>query len=150
MPLKGIPRQLSPDLLKVLAEMGHGDEIILADAHFPTTSICSKGPIQVRADGLGAAVLLKGIVQLFPLDQYVDYPVARMDLVPSDKVKGLPTPIWDQYKLILETAENKEVQIELVERFDFYERAKKAYAIVHTGETEQYSNIILKKGLVLD
>ncbi|BFZ01928.1 hypothetical protein BsWGS_04968 [Bradybaena similaris] len=146
MPLKGVPKQLSPELLKVLAEMGH----VLADAHFPTASVCNSGPKQIRADGLGATLLLQGILQLFPLDQYEEYPVARMDLVPSDKDKGLKTPIWDEYKQILDKAENQKVKIEFVERFQFYDRAKRAYAIVHTGETQQYANIILKKGLVLE
>ncbi|KAH9520162.1 hypothetical protein Btru_060149 [Bulinus truncatus] len=78
MPLRGIPNQLSPDLLKILAEMGHGDEIILADIHFPTSSICSKGPKEIRADGLTATVLLEAVMKLFPLDQYVDYPVSTI------------------------------------------------------------------------
>uniref|UniRef100_A0A0B7AH23 L-fucose mutarotase n=1 Tax=Arion vulgaris TaxID=1028688 RepID=A0A0B7AH23_9EUPU len=129
--------------------MGHGDEILLADVYFPSTSICNFGPKQIRADGLGATGLLEGILQLFPLDQYVDSPVARMDLVPSDRVKNFLTPIWDVYQPLLNKAENKHVDIEYVERFAFYERAKKAYAIVHTGETQQYASIILKKGLCL-
>ncbi|XP_005101109.1 fucose mutarotase isoform X1 [Aplysia californica] len=149
MPLKGIPSQLSPELLKVLAAMGHGDELILADAHFPTASICKSGPQEVRADGLRATDLLKGVMQLLPLDQYEKYPVARMDLVPSDKEAGLKTPIWDAYQQILNEAEKTQVQIEYVERFAFYERAKKAFAIVATGETEQYANIILKKGCLV-
>ncbi|CAL1526127.1 unnamed protein product [Lymnaea stagnalis] len=149
MPLKGIPNQLSPELLKALAEMGHGDEIILADIHFPTTSICACGPRQLRADGQSATDLLQAVMKLFPLDQYEDYPVARMDLVASDKIKGLKTPIWDKYQEILNEAEGKQVNIEYVERFAFYERAKKAFAIVHTGENQQYANIILKKGCLV-
>jgi L-fucose mutarotase len=150
MPLKGISNIISPELLKVLAEMGHGDEIILADAHFPTASSCSHGPKQIRADGLSATELLKGILQLFPLDEYVEFPVARMDLVDSDKAKGLVTPVWDEYQQILDKVENKPVKIEFVERFKFYERAKQSFAIVHTGETQKYANIILKKGLVFN
>ncbi|GFO02574.1 L-fucose mutarotase [Plakobranchus ocellatus] len=149
MPLRGIPNEISPELLKTLAEMGHGDEIILADAHFPTASICTHGPRHLRADGLGAAVLLRGIMKLLPLDQYVDCPVARMELVPSDQKKNLPTPIWDTYQSILDEAENSKVKIEYVERFAFYDRAKTAFAIVHTGETQQYANIILKKGCLI-
>lgn len=149
MPLKGIPNEISPDLLKVLATMGHGDEIILSDTHFPTSSICKCGPIEIRADGLGATELLNAVMKLFPLDQYEEYPVARMDLVQSDKEKGLKTPIWDSYQQILNDAEKTEVKIERVERFAFYERAKKAFAIVHTGEKQQYANIILKKGCYL-
>lgn len=148
MPLKGIPNELSPELLKVLAAMGHGDEIILADAHFPTASICTHGPQEVRADGLPAPALLKAVMQLLALDDYVDYQVALMDLVPSDKEKGEQAPpIWAEYKDILNAAEKKTVQIEMMERFAFYERAKKAFAVVATGETAKYANIILKKGV---
>ncbi|KAK7464551.1 hypothetical protein BaRGS_00008015 [Batillaria attramentaria] len=147
MPLKGIPRVLSPDLLHVLSSMGHGDEIVLADAHFPSSSVCRCGPKEVRADGIGGADLLKGVMALLPLDQYVNQPAAVMKRVPEDEAKGLPVPIWDTYQSIVDDAEGKKVQIEQVERFAFYERAKTAFAIVHTGETAQYANIILKKGV---
>lgn len=149
MPLKGIPHVLSPDLLHVLSSMGHGDEIVLADAHFPSSSVCRSGPKEVRADGLGAADLLKGVMQLFPLDQYVDKPAAVMLRVSEDEAKNFPVPIWDTFQTIVDAAEGKKVQIEQVERFAFYERAKKAFAVVHTGETAQYANIILKKGVCL-
>lgn len=127
--------------------MGHGDEIVLADAYFPSASVCRCGPKEIRADGLGAADLLRGIMELFPLDQYVEKPVAVMHRVPEDEAKGLPVPIWDTFQEIVDSAEGKKVQIEQVERFAFYERAKRAFAVVHTGETAQYGNIILKKGL---
>jgi len=149
MPLKGIPFILSPDLLYVLSAAGHGDEIVLADAHFPTSSICRCGPREVRADGHRIPELLAAIVKFFPLDTYVDSPVALMDLVPSDTVKGLKVPVWKKYQQILDETEGQEISMERVERFAFYERAKKAFAIVHTGETAQYGNIILKKGVVL-
>jgi len=149
MPLKGIPVILSPDLLHCLASAGHGDEILLADTHFPSSSICRHGPKEIRADGHNIPQLLTAIMQLMPLDQYVVSPVALMDRVDSDKAKDLAVPVWSKYEDIINKAENKAVGIEYVERFAFYERAKTAFAIVHTGETAQYGNIILKKGVCL-
>ncbi|KAL5016156.1 hypothetical protein ScPMuIL_005745 [Solemya velum] len=149
MPLKTIPNVLSPNLLYVLALMGHGDEIVLADAHFPSSSICRSGATEVRADGVKIPELLEGVLQLMPLDAYVAKSVALMDPVPEDKAKGMIPEIWDTYKKIINKAEGKEMNIDYVERFQFYERAKKAFAVVHTGETAQYGNIILKKGVAL-
>ncbi|XP_041032347.1 fucose mutarotase isoform X2 [Carcharodon carcharias] len=102
--LKGIPSIISPDLLYALAKMGHGDEIVLADANFPTSSVCRFGPTEVRVDGLGIPDLLQAILKLFPLDTYVSCPAAVMDLVNEDKVKGLQTPIWDKYLELLSNA----------------------------------------------
>ncbi|XP_035826341.1 fucose mutarotase isoform X2 [Aplysia californica] len=133
MPLKGIPSQLSPELLKVLAAMGHGDELILADAHFPTASICKSGPQEVRADGLRATDLLKGVMQLLPLDQYEKYPVARMDLVPSDKEAGLKTPIWDAYQQILNEAEKTQGN-RAVCQYHFEERMSCVEFMFHTSQ----------------
>ncbi|KAG8552546.1 hypothetical protein GDO81_004572 [Engystomops pustulosus] len=99
--LKGVPSVLSPELLYVLARMGHGDEIVLADANFPVSSISRSGPELVRADGLGIPRLLEAILQLLPLDTYVPSPAAVMDLVDNDKVKGLKTPVWDEYQSLL-------------------------------------------------
>ncbi|XP_074655006.1 fucose mutarotase-like [Tubulanus polymorphus] len=150
MPLKGIPMLLSPELLYTLARMGHGDEMVLADAHFPTSNVCKEGgAVEIRADGLCIPELLTAILKLFPLDTYDENPVILMELCGSDKAKGLPVPIWDKYKQIVNASENREVQTLSIDRFDFYDRAKKSFAIVHTGETAQYGNIILKKGLVL-
>ncbi|CAI8002520.1 Fucose mutarotase [Geodia barretti] len=146
--LKGIPRILSPQLLSVIARMGHGDEIVLADANFPSASISRHGPELVRADGHGIPALLKAVTQLMPLDSYVPAPVMLMDLVPDDKKRGLKTPVWDEYKSIINRAEGKVVQVELIERFAFYERAKGAFAVVATGEGALYGNIILKKGVL--
>lgn len=146
--LKGIPSIISPDLLHVLAKMGHGDEIVLADANFPTSSICKAGPIEVRADGHGIPALLKAILTLFPLDTYVDAPAILMDLVDDDKARGLETPVWSTYKKYINEAEGKEIKVDLVERFAYYERAKKAYAVVATGETALYGNLILTKGVI--
>jgi L-fucose mutarotase len=138
--LKGIPPILSPELLKVLMEMGHGDEIILADGNFPAASHTNR---LLRNDGHGVPELLEAVLSLFPLDTYSEYPVALMAKVPGDKVE---TPIWEVYEEIIRT--HTLPQIEHVERFAFYERAKKAYAIVATSEKALYANIILKKGVI--
>lgn len=142
--LKGIPNNISPDLLKILMEMGHGDEIVLADGNFPSTSV---GKQVVRYDGNGIPELLKSILQLFPLDTYVEHPVCLMQVVQGDKVD---TPIWKRYFSIIEKHTSLEDFCEFEERFAFYERAKEAFAIVATGEKALYANIILKKGVVWD
>lgn len=142
--LKNIPPILSPELLKVLCEMGHGDEIILADGNFPAESI-GKDAIVVRADGHGTVELLEAILQFLPLDQYVEEPVALMKVVDGDPCR--PT-IWDSYKQKLNESGNDPAKIEMVERFAFYERAHHAYAIIATGESAIYANVLLKKGVV--
>ena len=141
--LKGIPTILTPELLKILMEMGHGDEIVIGDGNFPAASIAKPGRL-VRLDGNSGCEVLDAILKLFPLDPYVEEPVTLMSVVPGDDVK--PT-IWDEYKAIIEKHEpNKKVGF--VERFAFYDRAKQAYAVVSTGETALYANLILKKGVV--
>lgn len=142
--LKGIPSILSPELVKVLDEMGHGDEIVIGDGNFPAQSI-GQNAIVVRADGHGVPELLDAILQLMPLDQYTQKPAALMEVVPGDDCK--PT-IWDEYRRLLDRHGESAENIEMMERFAFYERAKKAYAIVATGETAIYANILLKKGVV--
>lgn len=142
--LKGIPSILSPELLKILMEMGHGDELVLADGNFPSASIAQR---LVRADGHNVPELLDAILKLFPLDGYSAAPVALMQVVPGDTVE---TPIWDVYKGIVLKHEPKNNKIENVERFAFYGRAKKAYAVIATGEKALYANIILKKGVVIE
>ena len=142
--LKGVPSVLSPQLLKVLAEMGHGDEIVIADGNFPAESM-GKNAVVVRADGHGVPEILDAVLQMMPLDQYVPHPAALMEVVPGDKC--IPV-IWNQYRSILEKRREDPSAIEMMERFAFYERAKKAYAIVATGETAIYANILLKKGVV--
>ena len=134
--LKGISPVVSPDLLKTLAEMGHGDEIVIADAHFPGHTFNSR---VLRADGLDADQLLAGIIPLFELDAYAT-PVIMMEAVPGDT---LDPSVEARYRKAL----GYEGVIERVERFAFYERAKKAYAVVLSGEIAQYGNIILKKGV---
>lgn len=141
--LKGIPSILSPQLLKVLMEMGHGDEIVIADGNFPSESV-GKNAIVVRADGHGVSRMLEAIVQLMPLDSYVEKPVALMQVVLGDE-KPL---IWDEYAEILSRENISKDKIEYVERFEFYRRAENAYAILATGETAVYANVLLKKGVV--
>ena len=140
--LKGIPPILSPELLKILMEMGHGDELVLADGNFPAASCAQR---LVRADGHNVPELLEAILQVFPLDQYVDKPVGLMAVVPGDPTK--PT-IWETYKTIVNKYEPKAPEFEFIERFAFYERAKQAYAIVATSERALYANIIVKKGVI--
>ena len=143
--LKGISPLISPVLLKALCEMGHGDELVIADGNFPSESI-GKNAIVVRADGHGIPELLDAILQLIPLDAYVEKPVALMEVVPGDTC---PTPeIWGTYKEILKKHEPEHCDIEMTERFAFYERAKGAYLVIATGETAIYANVLLKKGVV--
>ncbi|MBN3294919.1 FUCM mutarotase, partial [Amia calva] len=130
--LKGIPSILSPGLLYTLAKMGHGDELVLADANFPVCSTCQCGPTEVRADGLRIPELLEAILKLFPLDTYVPRPVAVMDMVEDDKLRGLKVPVWEVYKELLNQG-GSDKPLEKLERFAFYERAKKAFAVVATG-----------------
>ncbi len=134
--LKGISPALSPELLKVLAEMGHGDEIVFSDAHFPAHTMNAR---VLRADGLGCAELLKGLAPLFELDSYAT-PVIMMAPVPGD---SLDPKVEKRYRAAL----GYDGKIEQMERYAFYERAKKAYAVVVSGETAKYGNIILKKGV---
>ncbi|QHW34097.1 fucose isomerase [Paenibacillus rhizovicinus] len=141
--LLGIPKIISPELLKALMEMGHGDEIVLADANFPAVSHAQR---LIRCDGHPIPELLDAVLQLFPLDQYVDKPAALMQVVPGDTVA---TPIWDVYGSVINERTGLSSPLETVERFAFYERARNAYAIVATGEGAQYANIILKKGVIV-
>ena len=148
--LKGVPTILSPDLLHAIASMGHGDEIVLADANFPAASTASEGAILIDASGHGIPDLLEAILQFFPLDTFVLNPVVLMDLVNSDKKKDMKVPIWDEYQKICNKAEDRHIDMYKMERFKFYERAKSAFAIVATGESALYANIILMKGIVVD
>ena len=141
--LKTIPNILSPDLLKILMEMGHGDEIVIADGNFPASSNAQR---LVRLDGHGVPELLEAVLKLFPLDTYVQKPVSLMVVNPQDKI----TPaIWSEYAKIVRGSKEPFGDFEYIERFAFYDRARKAYAIVATGETALYANIILKKGVVV-
>lgn len=141
--LKGISPILSPELLKILMEMGHGDELVIGDGNFPAASM---GRRLVRLDGHGVPEILEAILALYPLDSYSEAPVALMQVTPGDDV--VPE-IWDRYREIVEKHEGK-VRFEEVERFAFYQRAQAAYCVVATGETALYANIILKKGVVTE
>lgn len=143
--LKGIPKILSPELLKVLCEMGHGDRLVIADGNFPAESV-GKNAIVIRMDGHSACDVLKAVLELFPLDTYVDKPVNLMEVVPGDPVE---TPIWDAYAKIVEAEDARgKNAIGYFERFAFYEEAKKAYAIIATGESALYANVMLQKGVI--
>ena len=143
--LKNIPPILSPEMLKVLCEMGHSDRIVIADANFPSESM-GKNAFVIRADGHGAVELLNAILSLFPLDTYVDHPVSLMQVMHGDSVE---TPIWDEYKTIVAKFDERGGSaFGEIERFAFYEEAKKAYAIIATSEGALYANIMLQKGVV--
>lgn len=139
--LKNISPIISPELLKILMEMGHGDEIVIGDGNFPAASMAQR---LVRLDGHGVPEILDAVLKLMPLDTYVECPVALMD----NGADGEEPPIWNEYKKIV-TENEGEKNFKLEDRFAFYERAKKAYAVVATGETAIYANIILKKGVVI-
>lgn len=141
--LKGIPSIISPDLMKAMMEMGHGDEIVLADSNFPAVSL---GRRCIRSDGHRIPELLKAIMPLFPLDKSVAHPAAVMSLLPQDR----KPEIWDSYRAILGEHEASFPDFEYVERFAFYERAKQAFAIVSTGDQSFKGNLLLKKGVVRD
>lgn len=143
--LKGIPKYISPDLLKYLDEMGHGDELVIADGNFPAERL-GKNAVVVRADGHGVPEMLDAILALIPLDTYVDQPVGLMQVVEGDTC-GEPV-IWQEYKNILKKHEPDNNDIEFIERFAFYDRASKAQLIIATGEEAIYANVILKKGVV--
>jgi L-fucose mutarotase len=140
--LKNIPSILSPELLKVLMEMGHGDEIVIADGNFPSASIANR---LIRLDGHSVPEILDAILQFFPLDSFVDFPVSLMKVVDGNSESPV---IWEKYREIILNSGERFSNFEFIERFDFYERAKKAYAVVATGEVALYANIILKKGVV--
>lgn len=140
--LKGISSLIPPELLKILAEMGHGDEIVLGDANFPAATM---GKRVVRCDGIGVTELLDAVLALLPLDAFVEAPVALMAVVPGAEIKE--PPIWQS---IRETVEKHApgTAIEFNERFAYYDRSKNAFAVVQTGETALYANVILKKGVI--
>lgn len=142
--LRNIPDCISPELLKVLHEMGHGDCIVIGDANFPATSV-AKGNINIRCDGIRATEILDAILELMPLDEFVETPVLIMDK--SEKHKDLETPVWDEFKDIVKKHNNEgENLVGFIDRFKFYEEAKKAYATISTTEKAFYACIILQKG----
>ncbi|HBY07560.1 MAG TPA: L-fucose mutarotase [Chloroflexi bacterium] len=139
--LKGISPLFSPELLATIYRMGHGDEIVLADAHFPGHTMNAN---VIRADGLLIEDLLEAILPLLALDTYVNDPVAMMACGPNDE----PDPkVEAGYRAMIDRFAPETPAIALIERFAFYERAKTAFAVVMTGDTRKYANIILKKGV---
>ena len=143
--LKGIPNILSPELLKVLCEMGHSDRIVIADGNFPANSIGKDG-IVIRCDGHGGAEVLDAILKVFPLDTYVEHPVKLIEVMAGDHVE---TPIWDDYKDIIKNYDPRGADaVGNIERFAFYEEAKTAYAIISTSEKALYANVMLQKGVI--
>ena len=143
--LKNIPKILSPELLKVLCEMGNSDRLVIADGNFPAESM-GKDAVVIRADGHNATELLDAILAVFPLDTYVEHPVNLMQVMPGDNVE---TPIWDEYKNIVKMHDERgEKVFGEIERFEFYEEAKECYCIIATGESAVYANIMLQKGVV--
>jgi L-fucose mutarotase len=138
--LKGISKFVGPELLAVLHRMGHGDEIVLADAHFPGHSL---GPQVLRSDGIGVADLLDGILPLFELDSYAP-PLAMMEVVEGDT---LDPAVEADYLGVLKKHLTHAPQPVRLERYAFYERARGAFAIVMTGDTRKYGNLLLKKGV---
>lgn len=143
--LKGIPPILSPELLKVLCEMGHTDELTIGDGNFPGHTYGKK---VIRLDGHGVPEILDAILQVFPLDTYVDKPVTLMGVVKGDTVK---TPIWDTYKEIVAKYDSRGAAcFEEIDKWEFYDKVKeKSTVVIMTGETALYANIILKKGVVV-
>ena len=147
--LKGIPSILSPELLKVLCEMGHSDRLVIADGNFPTESM-GKNCITIRMDGHGVPEILDAILQVFPLDTYVEKPVNLMELMPSD-VGKVATPIWDTYKEIVAKYDARGAEaVGNIERFAFYDEAKEVYCIIATSEKALYANVMLQKGVVVE
>lgn len=140
--LKNIPQLLSPELLKILSEMGHGDEIVIADGNFPAASMAKK---LVNASGIKATDMLDAVLTVLPLDQYDDNNFVLMEVCEGDTVVPV---IWEDYQTILNHHEDQ-ASMKYMERFAYYERAKKAYAVIATGESVQYANIILKKGCII-
>lgn len=139
--LKGISKIISPELLKILSEMGHGDEIVIADGNFPSENY---GKRVVRADACGGVQMLEAVLSLIPLDTYAEDNFALMGLSGTDT--EIPS-IWSKYRKVA-NEKDKNVREVQMERFAFYGRAKSAYAIIATGEEAVYANIILKKGVV--
>ena len=146
--LKNIPSILSPELLKVLCEMGHSDRICIGDGNFPGASMAkAKGAIFLRADGHGVPELLDAILQVFPLDTYVEQPAILMEKMERDA--ALDIPVWKTYKEIIAKYDSRgESAVGNIDRFDFYDEAKDCYCIIQTGESQIYANIILQKGVI--
>lgn len=141
--LKGISKIVSPELVKILCEMGHGDEIVIADGNFPSENF---GKRVIRADGISGVQMLDAVMSLIPLDTYSDPNFILMRLMECDEGKINPV-IWEEYKTVAQKHDDN-LKIGNIDRFEFYDRAQKAYAVIATGEEAVYANIILKKGVI--
>ncbi len=147
--LKGIPKILPPELLKVLCEMGHSDRLVIADGNFPSESMGKNAKV-IRMDGHGVSEILDAVLQVFPLDTYVQKPAVLMELMERDKGR-VETPIWDEYEAIISKHDSRgKAAIGNIDRFKFYDEAKECYCIIATGESAIYANIMLQKGVVTD
>lgn len=145
--LKGIPQILSPELLKVLCEMGHSDRLVIADGNFPSETIGKENQV-IRMDGHGTTEILEAILKVFPLDTYTEHPVNLMEVMPEDPAE---TPIWSIYETVVTKYDTRGKEaMGRIERFAFYEEAKSAYAVIATGEKALYANIMLQKGVVTE
>ena len=146
--LNNIPKILSPDLLKALDEMGHGDRLCIGDGNFPGSSVAkAKNAIFLRADGHGVDEILDAILQVMPLDAYVEHPVYLMDKMECDL--NMDIPKWEDYKKTVEKYDERGGDaFGFYERFEFYDYAKECYLILQTSELSQYANVILQKGIV--
>ena len=146
--LKNVPGVLSPELLKVLAEMGHNDVIVLGDGNFPGAGLAKSGGAQlIRADGIGATALLDAILTMIPADTYVETPIVLMKREPQDA--ALDIPIWKEFEAVVEKHDPRgKKAIGFIDRFRFYEEAKKSYCIVQTGEEAIYANVMIQKGVI--
>jgi L-fucose mutarotase len=139
--LKGIPNIISPDLMKTLMEMGHGDEIVLSDGNFPAVTCAQR---LIRSDGHNIIELLEAILIFFPLDRRVERPAMVMSLLPDEQEPD----IWQQYKSVIQSHEAFFTDFEYIDRFSFYERSKQAFAVIATSDTAFKGNLILKKGVI--
>lgn len=142
--LKGIPKILSPALLKALCEMGHSDKLVIADGNFPAESMGKNSKV-IRLDGHGGAEVLDAILKVFPLDTYIEHPVKLMQKVDGDTID---TPIWQTYIDIINKHDSRSNITGFVERFKFYDEAKNSYLIIATSESALYANILLQKGVI--
>ena len=140
--LKNIPDLMPPDLMKILMEMGHGDELLLCDGNYPKFGCPERC---VRMDGHGMIKILDMILQFYPLDTYVEHPVTMMAVLPGDPYKP---KIWEAYRAVGNQYESDGLRDEAIAKPLFYERGKRCFACVATSEKALYANIILKKGVV--
>ena len=147
--LKGIPEVISPELLKALAEMGHGDTIVIGDDFFPAVTMSERNCV-INADGIGGPELLEAILKLMPVDSdYMEHPIMLMDIEESMKGKVETPAVWEQYMQVADKMEPKgRALVGFLDRFEFYEKAKKSYVIVSSGERQPYGNVLIQKGVM--